>query len=249
MSLQTRYSEYDVFAQIYNEEWGEELSELALRPLEKLLLPHLQKETHIFDIGCGTGQLAQQLLTRGYKVTGLDGSKTMLDYAQQNAPNAQFILGDARFFDLPNRFDAIISTSAAFNHVMNIDELVSVFRNVYTALLPNGQFVFDMNLEERYQSNLWNGSVQGNVTQEYAWAVRQSYSLEEKIGKIETTTFQQLNENWQRSDVVWLIRGYSQAEVISALKKVAFTVVNVYDAERDFHITDKAGNAYFACKK
>lgn len=110
-------------------------------------------------------------------------------------------------------------------------------------------FVFDMNLDERYQSNLWNGAIQGNVTDEYAWAVRQSYAPEEKIGKSETTTFQLLNGAWQRSDVTWLVQGYSKSEVISALEKVGFTEVNIYDAEHDFAITGKAGNAYFICHK
>jgi SAM-dependent methyltransferase len=244
-----RYSDYDVFARIYNQEWGQELSELALKPLEKLLLNHLNKGTHIFDIGCGTGQLAQELLNRGYQVTGLDGSEAMLDYAQKNAPSAKFILGDARYFELPSIFDAIVSTSAAFNHILKLDELTGVFQNVHSALLPKGQFVFDMNLDERYQSNAWNGSVQGNVTEEYAWAVKQSYSSEEKIGKIQTTTFQLLEGNWQRSDVVWLVRGYSKTEITSALENVGFTVVNVYDAEQDFAINGKAGNAYFVCHK
>ncbi len=249
MSLTTHYSDYDIFARIYNEEWGQGLGEFALRPLEKLVLPHLSEGSKIFDIGCGTGQLAQELVIRGYEVTGLDGSEAMLDYARKNAPNAQFIVGDARFFEFTSSFDAIISTSAALNHVINIDELIGVFHNVYEALLPNGHFLFDMNLDERYKSNLWNGATQGNITDEYAWAVRQSYAPEGKIGKIETTTFQLLNGSWQRSDVTWLVQGYSKFEVISALEKVGFTEVNIYDAEHDFAINGKAGNAYFICQK
>jgi SAM-dependent methyltransferase len=249
MSLTTHYSDYDIFARIYNEEWGQGLGEFALRPLEKLVLPHLSEGSKIFDIGCGTGQLAQELVIRGYQVTGLDGSEAMLDYARKNAPNAQFIAGDARFFEFTSSFDAIISTSAALNHVINIDELIGVFHNVYAALFPNGHFLFDMNLDERYKSNLWNGVTQGNITDEYAWAVRQSYAPEGKIGKIETTTFQLLNGAWQRSDVTWLVQGYSKSEVISALEKVGFTEVNIYDAEHDFAINGKAGNAYFICRK
>ncbi|HAA31908.1 MAG TPA: class I SAM-dependent methyltransferase [Cyanobacteria bacterium UBA8553] len=249
MLIETRYSKYDAFARIYHEEWGQEQSEWALQPLEKLLIPHLPKDAHIFDLCCGTGQLSQQLLLKGYRVTGLDGSEAMLHYARQNAPEAHFILGDARFFEFPPTYQAVISMSASLNHVTSIEELTGVFHNVHTALLADGLFVFDLNLEERYQSLLWNGSMGGNVTDKYAWAVRQSYEPEEKIGTIATTTFQLIEENWQRSDMTWMVKGYSRVEVESALENVGFVDIRISDAERDFAIEGKAGNAYFVCRK
>lgn len=249
MLVETRYCDYDAFARIYNEEWGQDQCTWALPVLEKLLIPHLSKEAQLFDLCCGTGQLSQQLSLKGYRVTGLDGSEAMLHYARQNAPEAHFILGDARFFELPPTYHAVVSMSASLNHVTTIEELTGVFHNVYTALLADGLFVFDMNLEERYQSPLWNGSMGGNVTDKYAWAVRQSYELEEKIGTIATTTFQLIEGNWQRSDMTWLVKGYSKAEVESALENVGFTDIRIGDAERDFAIEGKAGNSYFVCRK
>jgi SAM-dependent methyltransferase len=248
MSSNVCYSEYDVFAQIYNEEWGQNLSDNALLSLEKLLIPNLHQGANIFDLCCGTGQLVKELLDKGYQVTGLDGSEAMLYFARQNAPQAQFIRGDARFFEISTSFDAIISTSAALNHVMELDELIGVFHKVYTALLPDGKFLFDMNLDERYRSSLWN-TMQGNVTKEYAWAIQQTYFPDEKIGRLESTVFQLVSGIWQRSDSTWLVRGYLKTEILSALEKVGFKVDSVCDAQEDFGITGKAGNAYFLCHK
>lgn len=248
ISSETRYSEYDVFARIYNEDWGPRHSNNALPPLEKLLLPYLPNGT-ILDLCCGTGQLVQQLVVKGYQVTGLDGSEAMLSYARDNVPEAQFILSDARFFELPSSFDAVVSTSASFNHVINLEELKLVFQNVYAALRANGLFVFDMNLEERYQSTLWNGYMQGDIKDDYAWAMKQRYCPDEKIGQIQTTTFQLIEGNWHRRDSSWLVKGYSQSDIQSLLENVGFREISVYDAERDFAIHGKAGNAYFACRK
>lgn len=183
-------------------------------------------------------------------MTGLDGSEDMLRYARKNLPDGQFILNDARFFKLPSTFDAIISTSASLNHVTNIEELQCIFQNVHTALVTNSMFLFDINLEERFDTDpVWKDSLSGNITDEYAWAWRKKYYPQDKIGKIDITVFELVNATWQRSDMTWLVKSYSKTEIQSALKNVGFTEISVYDAERDFAIDKKAGNAYFVCRK
>ena len=69
MSSKTLYSDYDPGAWLYNKEAGPELINATLPHLEELLLSHLPKEAHILDLGCGSGQLAQHLLRKRYKVT------------------------------------------------------------------------------------------------------------------------------------------------------------------------------------
>ncbi|MGH8002885.1 MAG: class I SAM-dependent DNA methyltransferase, partial [Brasilonema sp.] len=157
-SLTNRYSEYDGLASIYDKQ-GTDHHETVVAQLEKFVLQHLPKEAHIFDLCCGTGQVLQRLAKKGYQVTGLDGSEAMLQYARKNIPSAEFILDEARFFKLPPTFNAVISTDVALNHVMSLEELKSVFQNVYGALLENGLFVFDFLLEELYTLTKWTSTV------------------------------------------------------------------------------------------
>jgi SAM-dependent methyltransferase len=82
----TRYSDYDAFAWVYNKHWGIRYAQLVLPTLEKLILPRLPENSHILDLCCGTGRLAQALVARGYQVTGLDGSQEMIGFARKNAP-------------------------------------------------------------------------------------------------------------------------------------------------------------------
>src|SRR3712207_3593292 len=98
MSSEFTYSDYDRIARIYNEQWGPLFSPMALLSLERILLPHLTQGARILDLCCGTGQLAAMLLEKGYQVTGMDGSRALLDYACANAPGAEFVQGDARDF-------------------------------------------------------------------------------------------------------------------------------------------------------
>ena len=247
MTSTTRYAGYDPFARIYNEDWASGILKETLPALEKLLIPDLAKGAHILDLGCGTGQLAQQLLTKGYKVTGIDGSEGMLHYAGKNAPGAELILNDARFFNFPPTFDAVISIGA-LNHVMNLEELTSIFHKVYQALLENGLFVLYLYLEEEYQSN-WNGKIDGNVKDEYAWASRNSYNPEDKIAQINLTIFSLVEGNWQRLDTNILEKCYARTDVQSALESAGFTEVSIYDAQRDLAISKVPGSTYFVARK
>jgi SAM-dependent methyltransferase len=253
-SSETRYSEYDNFARIHSKDWGPELRQW-LPEVEKFLSQHLPEEIpenpKILDLCCGTGELAQCLQQKGYQVTGLDGSEEMLRYARQNAPDSEFILDNARFFELPPTFHGVISTSYGLNHVINLEELTCVFRKVYAALLTNGVFIFDLRLDEHYKLS-WHNSVLGDIKDEYVWTLLRHYNSQERIGQINIAILQLVEKSRQRLDNTWLVKGYFKDEVQSALKDVGFTQISIYDAERYFaqpELAELAGVAFFVCRK
>ena len=92
------YSSYDSFAWMYNKHWGNTFLPVVLPILDNLVLTKISKNARILDLCCGTGQMAQQLKTLGYRVTGIDGSPEMLRYARENAPGVEFLQADARSF-------------------------------------------------------------------------------------------------------------------------------------------------------
>ena len=72
--------------------WGAKYCENNLPQFAKLLQTyHILQGVNILDLCCSTGQIAQRLIEQGYQVTGLDLSEAVLQYARENAPNAQFI--------------------------------------------------------------------------------------------------------------------------------------------------------------
>lgn len=91
----------------------------------------------ILDVGCGTGQLTNDIARSGANVTGLDNSADMLADARKNFPGLPFLLSDAAAFHFPEPFDAVFS-NAALHWVKNADGAAS---SIARALRPGSRFV------------------------------------------------------------------------------------------------------------
>jgi SAM-dependent methyltransferase len=150
------------FARVYNEKWihfAEHVSPLIRSFYESTPLAAERKS--LLDVCCGTGQLAQHFLENGYRVTGLDLSEPMLDYARQNTAQyvesgqARFVQGDAADFSLDEQFGLAVSTFDALNHLPSKEALRDCFRCVGQQVLPDGLFIFDLNT--RAGLARWNG--------------------------------------------------------------------------------------------
>ncbi|MBE7106323.1 class I SAM-dependent methyltransferase [Bacillus cereus] len=109
MSKKLIYSDYDIFASIYNKHWGH-FAELSYPKYEKLILQFAPSHSRVLDLCCGTGHLTRKLIDNNFVVTGIDGSAQMIEYARQNAPDATFIVGDARYFNVNEQFHYVISS-------------------------------------------------------------------------------------------------------------------------------------------
>ena len=242
------YSEYDGFAWFYNRHWGEEFSRPVLAIFDSILFPHLPAGAHILDLCCGTGQLAAGLIARGYRITGIDGSQAMLELARLNAPDAQLVLADARAFELHDTFDAVVSTFDSLNHVLSLEELTEVFRRVHAALHSDGIFVFDLNMEEEFET----GSRESGfdiVEEDHACMVRSRYDPREKLKRYEVTMFNLDGEVWRRSDLTLRQRYYDSADVVAALAEAGFNRISIHNAHREYGLALSDGRAFFLARR
>jgi SAM-dependent methyltransferase len=215
--------------------------------LEERVLVELPAGARILDLCCGTGQLAQMLLERGYQVTGLDGSAEMIRFARENAPAGEFIVDDARTFRLPAVYHAVVSAYDSLNHIMSLEELTQAFRNVYAALQDGGLFFFDLNMEAGYTLR-WRGSF-GLVEDQYACIIRASYQSAERLAQMLITVFRLEGEAWRRSDLRFSQRCYPEQDVRAALASVGFTDIQTYEAHRELGQPSEIGRMFFSGRK
>jgi SAM-dependent methyltransferase len=246
----TVYSEYDPFAWIYNKHWGNTFLPVVMPILDNVVLSKLPRNARILDLCCGTGQMAQQLTALGYRMTGIDGSPEMLSYARENAPGVEFLLADARWFELRHKYSAVVSVFDSLNHIMSTKELGAVFLHTYKALRNGGLFMFDLNTEPGYFYE-WNGDF-SIVEDDHVCTVRSIYDTSSRIASFDATIFRLKDNSWYRHDVTLYQKCHTTASVKSALKSAGFRDIEIYgfDWQNGMKALDKdARRAFFLCRK
>lgn len=93
----------------------------------------------ILDLGCGTGDLTNEIASAGATVQGIDLSNSMIQQARRKYPDLQFKVGNAEEFHMDQQFNAVFSNAAL--HWMK--HPAKVARCVWEALLPGGRFVVE----------------------------------------------------------------------------------------------------------
>jgi 2-polyprenyl-3-methyl-5-hydroxy-6-metoxy-1,4-benzoquinol methylase len=105
------------------------------------------KTLKIIDIGCGTGRHSIELAKRGYSLTGIDLSESLLQRARQKAQEAQlqieFLKHDARALPFESQFDVAIMLCEGSFPLMETDEMnFEILKNVAKVLKPRSKFIF-----------------------------------------------------------------------------------------------------------
>ena len=81
----------------------------------------LPKNSKILDAGCGAGDDAGYIASKGFDVTGIDLSKAMLKIAMQKYPQIHFVHGDIRKTDFPTGSFGGILASFSLIHIPKKD--------------------------------------------------------------------------------------------------------------------------------
>ncbi len=105
------------------------------------------KALKIIDIGCGTGRHSIELSKRGYSLTGIDLSASLLkkagEKAKQNDLKIDFLKHDARNLPFEKQFDVAIMMCEGGFPLMETDEMnYEILKNVSKSLKENAKFIF-----------------------------------------------------------------------------------------------------------
>lgn len=96
--------------------------------------------SHVLDLGCGTGRpVAEYILSKGYRVTGVDQAEALLSIARERHPQATWIAGRIEDFTSQKRFSAIVCWDALFHIGRSAHE--ALFARFAGMLLPGGRLM------------------------------------------------------------------------------------------------------------
>ena len=95
----------------------------------------------LLDIAAGPGYVSAEAASRGWSVTGVDFSESMLALAQSNFPQINFQLGDAEELSFADAsFDAVVMNFG----ILHLARPEAALREACRVLGPGGRFAFSV---------------------------------------------------------------------------------------------------------
>jgi 2-polyprenyl-3-methyl-5-hydroxy-6-metoxy-1,4-benzoquinol methylase len=185
------------------------------------------KSSLILDIGCGTGRHSLELARRGYKVTGIDLSASMIGkaikMAQEENLTIDLHIRDARDLNFRESFDLVIMICEGAFPLMESDEMnYSILKNACLSLKQGGKLIFTtlnglFPLFHSVKEFINKGSDQGQSTENtfdlMTFRDYSTYETEDDKGNMIRLS---CNERYYvPSEITWLLKsaGFSKSEI------------------------------------
>ncbi len=134
----------DVFCKVYNEfGWNYYPEAFGQQLLKWLEVQGLSPKTSL-DLACGTGILCEILYRQGIQASGMDLSSGMVSIARASEPRIHYDVADMVTYRPGKQFDLVTCTGDALNHILSLQDVKTIFENIYGYLAPEGWLVFDI---------------------------------------------------------------------------------------------------------
>ena len=142
---------FDAYSRYYDLLYRDKAYDAEAQYVAETCRRHMPDSVTLLDLGCGTGRHAAELVRRGFDVTGVERSPSMVERALQlraslppeSSARLSFAQGDALDYRCERRFDVV----TALFHVLSYQTAnadVRRFLQTARAHLPEGGlFVFD----------------------------------------------------------------------------------------------------------
>ncbi len=137
---QTTASAHDV--QWYNEFY--KIRQFGLSPWYRFLLPELAKtlkpSSQLLELGCGQAHILRVIAEKGLlpqeNITGVDQSKTAVEFCAEHLPKARFLTGD--LYDLSNLPQGSFDVCLLMETIEHIEAPEQPIANIRRLLKPGG---------------------------------------------------------------------------------------------------------------
>lgn len=188
----------------------------------------------ILDIGCGTGRHSIELAKRGYQVTGVDLSDSMLQKAKQNAKkqnvHVKFEKHDARNLPFVSQFDcAIMLCEGAFSLMETDDMNYEILKNASNALKSKNSKLLFTTLNGLFP--LFHS------VKDFINSKKKETNTEQSMNTFDLLTFRDhsvitvVDDSGQKKELQCNERYYVPSEIHWMLKSLGFTTIDIYGAK------------------
>jgi ubiquinone/menaquinone biosynthesis C-methylase UbiE len=158
----TIQTSYDTVAKEYADQF---FNEMERKPFDRKMLDWLSEKVNgrgpICDLGCGPGQIARYLHSKGIETCGIDWSTEMINHARRINPSISFNQGD--MMNLVNVTDNTYGGIAAFYSIIHIPrtEVIIALKEINRVLCPQGVLLltFHVGKETLHLDEWWGKKI------------------------------------------------------------------------------------------
>ena len=190
------------------------------------------RQSRILDIGCGTGRHTIELTKRGYNVTGIDLSESLLKRAKEKVSEQSLVIDfqqhDARDLPFVKEFDVAIMLCEGAFPLMETDEMnFQILKNAAKALKDKGKLIFTtlnglFPLFHSVKDFLSQAGEEGNATY-----VDNTFDLM-TFRDLSTTIAE--DDSGNKIELKCNERYYVPSEITWLLKLLDFRIIDIYGA-------------------
>lgn len=123
-----------------------------LKPLARKVA-QLGRRPRLLDLGCGTGELADQFLESGYEYVGVDIEPERIEYARRKYPKGKFHVMDASALQYGDGYFDQILVTGVLHHLAD-EEVREIVREMKRVLRPGGRALVMEDIALRGSLNL-----------------------------------------------------------------------------------------------
>lgn len=215
------------------------------------------KTDSILELACGTGNMTNRFAGNGYRIVGTDISDDMLMIAQDKAYEknlkVDYLYQDMTKINYKTKVDCVVSYCDGLNYIRSYDDLELVFEGVEGILKEQGYFIFDISSHYKLSKVIGNNKfMESHEDVVYIWD--NYYDDQTEYLDMDLDIFIRCDE-FDEEDIFERVhethkqRAYKRDELISAIGKKGYEVLDVLDTNSMEKAIETTERELYICRK
>lgn len=212
--------------------------------------------SRILEIACGTGNIAEILVHKGYEVDACDSSPFMLHMASQKLFKPNLFLRSMTE-ELPDRnYDLALCLFDSINYLPRKTDIKLLLKHTFATLRPGGLFVFDISTLMNSTQN-FNDATQFTHVRDGYLVHHASYAYLAGKQNSRLVLFRKVGQTYQKHEENHVQRVYRNIEMIEMIINSPFRLLGIFSPEtranlyhkRSGDIDDKYARLFYVMRK
>lgn len=205
----------------------------------------------ILEVGCGTGNISNELERLGYEITASDKSHDMLkiasERARKNGSDILFVWQDMCSIEVGNKVDAVVCACDGPNYI-NEQDISKFAASSYNALKKQGLLLFDISTKYKMK-DVMDGQVYYDDGDDAVCVWNNTYDESQQALLMDVTLFVRRGDLFERFYEHHTQYAHQIESVKMAMLSAGYANVDVFDCFTNDIYKECSERVQFVCSK